>query len=162
MSGAQTATEVRCASLWYLDRQRAAAGSTAHAEPFTVARFVQALNESPLNRGAILTMLATLDTADANGVTEYSGRHIAAVRGVRANTVSDHWKQARGSGLLLTQRRYNTSGLQLLSWPGRVVEFPESGVTFKRVHTWTDAEQAWWDAGANVPAPWAQDSWPPF
>jgi hypothetical protein len=106
-------------------------------------------------------MIATLDTADANGVTAFSGRSVSTTLGVRAATVSDHWKQARQAGLLITRYRFNNSSIQQLSWPGREVEPPPAGAIPLTLRPWTSPEVEWWANGAQFPPPW-EDAQPPF
>lgn len=148
---------------WYLQRMRLRP-ETGQDGVFCHATFVAALAASSLNRGAKLTMQATLGAADNNGMTSISGAALAKDLGIRHATVSDHWNQARGAGLMLTRRRFNTSSIQQLTWPGSGMHPPEPGASPLGIHPWTDREFAWWDSlltDSPQAAPWGGGH-PPF
>lgn len=137
---------------WYFQRARERPESS-----FSSSLFILALDSSVLNRGAKRTMLRTLETSNIDGITAASGRSIAADLNVRPATISDHWKQAEEAGLLLTRRRFNTSSLHQLCWPGSGICEPTPSGTPLYSRSWTAEELAWWNSSKQRPMrapPW--------
>lgn len=148
---------------WYLQRMRQRP-ETGQDSVFCHATFVAALATSSLNSGAKRTMQATLGAASHHGITAVSGGAIAGDLGIRHATVTDHWNQARAAGLMLTRRRYNTSSIQQLTWPGSGLHTPEPGASPLGIHPWSEKEFAWWDSlltNSPMAAPWGGGH-PPF
>lgn len=130
---------------WYVDRQRTRPVVDA-GEVFTSDTFRRALEVSPLKNRVKHTLLEMLLSADAFGRTTVSGRRLAASLEVREATISSHLGKAREAELLLTQRRFNSSSVHQLTWPGSSLHAPTPGVSPLFAAIWTDGEVAWWNS----------------
>lgn len=148
---------------WYVHRQRTRpvldTGSVFSSDTFRAA-----LDASPLKNKVKYTLLEMLEAADEVGRTAVSGRKLAARLRVREATISSHLERAREAELLLTQRRYNTSSIQQLTWPDSGLHPLPPGISPLNSHAWTDGEVAWWSSlGTDLPQspPWGEGR-PPF
>lgn len=140
---------------WYFRRHRQ--DRAERVNEFCREKFLLAVDSSWLNEGAKRTMTAMSNTANLEGLTATSGIALAENLQVRSATISAHWKEARIAGLLLTQRRFNSSSIQQLSWPGSGLRTPNATGTPTLSHRWSDAELEWWrtlDATDGLPSPW--------
>lgn len=159
-------TEHNEAPAWYLQRIKEGARVWEEANPcFVLDEFLAELSAAGLKRKVRVTVEATASTADTRGLTAVNRATIADQLGINTKTVTEHWKQARSAGLLVSHRRFNSSSIHQLmtkdSWLQPLGERPQAQPL--RPHVWTPEETAWWTEARAPdfnPFPWGQEKCP--
>ena len=141
-------------SVWYLQRARAGSLQQGVDRIFDFEGYRRRLVTSALKPKVIRTLEATAGTASARGTTSVDRMTIAKLVGRDESTITQHWKLARGAGLMKSTRRWNTSSVHDFTVDGASVI--DHDVRDLAPHAWTADEQVWWNApnyGSSL-TPW--------
>jgi hypothetical protein len=147
---------------WYLERAKAASAQWVANSVFDLEQYLQRLSASGLKPKVVHTLSATARTASPHGTTAVDRMTLAGIVGRDESTITQHWKLARGAGLMRSRRRWNKSSIHDLTLDGS--SGFEYDITDIRPYAWSAGEHEWWRLAASdnpPPAPWG-DGRSPF
>jgi hypothetical protein len=129
---------------------------------WTAAGYRQAVDQSSLKTPVKNTLHAMVDNSAGNRTT-IDRASLCLLTGTRdESTVTEHFKKARGAGLLKSEARFNKSSLHTLLIPGTEssADDVQWGRPMKNAHSWTPEEIRWWDS--LEPGHWTTPPWEPW
>jgi hypothetical protein len=157
------ALEAERAIRWYLDRR---ASAKLMDEPWTVAAYLLAIDQSSLKTPVKNTLRAMVDRAGGRHTTVSRPTLCFTLKMTRVATITAHWDKARDAGLLKSVQRHNESSVHTFLMLGTDTLDEERlwGEPMDGWHVWTPEENVWWDSldgGEGMTPPWG-DGRPPF
>lgn len=148
---------------WYLDGR---ASAKLMGEPWTVAAYLLAIDQSSLKTPVMNTLCAMVERSGGRHTTVSRPTLCFILKMTRVATITAHWDKARAAGLLKSKQRRDESSIHTFLIP-RTANLEEGdlwGDPMDGWHVWTPEENVWWDSidgGERITPPWG-DGRPPF